>query len=207
MMQRALCVAGGLLVAVGLCGGVLNGCSSDQRAPLGASSSSGSTGSSGSAGIDGGSDAQPFSPLCANPAPLAGDPIPENIIRANTPPDPIGGPIGPGTYDLSDMNVFQDIPRSEDGGINQLTGVIARKTLVIGDGGTYQLAEAVGTEDAGLPSAATVTGAFFSAAGTSLRADIRCPKVTTATYGYSAVGDNLLLYTGPNRREAYSKRP
>jgi hypothetical protein len=115
--------------------------------------------------------------------------IVEELAVAGPEPDPLGGKIEPGTYVLFEL---YDYPG--EAGAGGTTGLAARKSLVLGTT-TYRLADAEGTDDAGVGSS-TVTGGTYAVAGTTLTWSEQCPSLSTSTNEYSAAGSQLGVYRG-----------
>jgi hypothetical protein len=188
-------------------------CSSDDRPEVsaggGATPPPGGGGTSGDGGSPDGQNGGPTS-LC-DPAAVSadGEPVGEIIVRADTPPAPLGGEIAPGTYvhtELTHSAPGSNNQDDEDGGGSGApsSDVLASKALVI-DGKTYRFAERTGTTQSGVPETATLSGGTFAIEGTSVVLTETCPGSKKRTIGFSFVGRSLSLYPTSDRRETYQK--
>lgn len=147
--------------------------------------------------------------LCTNLV-LGGEVVPE-IARKGEPPTPLGGTIGPGTYDLSALEVYGALPDASPGELggdetpgNPLTGKAARATIVI-SASYLRFIEARGTSDAlGPESVRTIVNRTSE---TSIVGQQLCPASAPGTMlAYSAVGTGLAIFTDANHRELYIRR-
>ncbi|MBX3221741.1 MAG: hypothetical protein KF795_14590 [Labilithrix sp.] len=156
---------------------------------------------------DGGADG-----LC-DPAAITvdGEGIAETIVRSNTPPDPLGGPIAAGTYVLTDVSRFAagtGGPNDEDGGLGTGTpdsNKLTSKSIVVA-GNTYLIGERTGTVGGALSPTPTLTGGTFAIDGTSVTMTDTCPKASEKKIGFTAVGATLSLYWTKDRRETYLRQ-
>ncbi|MBX3259327.1 MAG: hypothetical protein KF782_06520 [Labilithrix sp.] len=159
-----------------------------------------------------GPDGGPAADLC-DPAAIEvdGEDVAEIVVRAETPPDPLGGAIEPGTYVLTEVTRFaagDDVRDDEDGGGGggpAASDKLTRKSLVVA-GDTYRFGERAGTVGGDVAATPALSGGTFEAGGTSVTLTDSCPTVVARTIGYTAVGATLSLYTTKDRRETYVRR-
>lgn len=168
--------------------------------------------------VDGGSrpdvttgpDAASITPrpeLCEGLA-LGADAISE-LELASDPPAALGGEILPGTYDLTELNVYAGPqPEPTDGGerppSTRLTGQAAQATIVVSE---FALRTIETSGAAGALPAARASAVLFRIAGTSLVETAVCP--TTAlpvSRSYSAVGNGLAIFYDAKHRALYVRR-
>jgi hypothetical protein len=205
------------VIAVGLTAGAVSlGACSDERpdaATVGNNpplSNVGGTGDGGTtgAGQEGGAGGDRCNPDAF--ASLTSEGVSEITIRADTPPDPLGGELVLGTYVLQELARFAPGGGSRDdedgggGGNTSPATTVASKVLVI-EANAYRLAERTGTVAAGLTGDAVLSGGTFTIAGTSVTLTESCPTTAKRTFGFSAVGGSISLYPAPDRRETYVK--
>lgn len=135
------------------------------------------------------------------------EPVTELLIHADTPPEPIGGEVSPGTYVLVEVNRFARGGGGRDdetgeGGEATSPSALVRKSLVI-EGDTYRLVEAEGE---GISGPETVSGGRLRVEGATLVLTESCPGSSSKDVGFTAVATSLALYPASDRRETYVRR-
>ncbi|MBX3213447.1 MAG: hypothetical protein KF850_15525 [Labilithrix sp.] len=157
-------------------------------------------------------DGGPTGDLCDPSAiEVDGEDVAEVVVRAETPPDPLGGAVQPGTYVLTEITRFAaggDVRDDEDGGGSggpAGSDKLTRKSLVVA-GDTYRFGERTGTVGGVVAANPTLSGGTFETSGTSMTLTDSCPTAAARTIGYSTVGATLSLYPTKDRRETYVLR-
>lgn len=158
-------------------------------------------------------DAGAAADLC-DPAAIEvdGDDVAEIVVRADTPPDPLGGAITPGTYVLTEMTRFapgggggNDEDGGGSGGGPPASDELVRKSLVVA-GSTYRFGARTGTVGGDVSATPTLSGGTFETNGTSVTLTDSCPSASTRTIGFTTVGATISLYPTKDRRETYTRR-
>ncbi len=200
---------GSLLFAVG--------CGDDDRPPVGDSTSSGPHSES-----DGGTVATEPDGSISNPAlctglTLGGDAVAERE-RVGTLPEPVGGELLEGTYDLTELTSYipsnpdcttPGTPPDEGGEPDddcprlRRTDRVAQVTLVVTPYAIQRI-EATGVETVGAP---TMRAVVYKKDGSSLSTTALCPEGgTKGTTPYSASGAALTLFVD-GKEEQFVRRP
>lgn len=136
--------------------------------------------------------------------------VAETFVNAETPPDPLGGPLPSGTFVLTDVSRFESWSSERDDEGNYVdppafSDRIEAKVLVV-DGATFHFAVRSGTLDAGLSTDVEITGGTLAASGTNVVLSQSCPSRASLTLGYTGIGGSIAIYTDPRRRETYAPR-
>jgi hypothetical protein len=117
---------------------------------------------------------------------------------ASPPPQPTGGVVVPGTYVLSQMNMYT----GADGGTGPTSKVLAEKYQV--DSSTYEHAKAPGT-DAG-PGSPSLDSGYYAASGTMFTVLATCPASNPSLTFYYSVAPGFLKLLFGNEEYVFTKR-
>ncbi len=172
---------------------------------------------SGGIASDANSDASGFDAASITPRPdlceglsRGGSLVPEIGFLGPGPP-PLGGTVVAGTYDLSELDLYDDpgLPDAgQDGGEGspntRLTGQAAQITIVVSEF-AIRTVEARGGAG-GLPPERT-RAVLYRVDRTSLVMTEVCPSTALpVSVSFSAVGGGLAIFTDPKHRELYVRR-
>jgi len=136
-----------------------------------------------------------------------GEETPELRKPGGAPP-PLGGPIDPGIYVLTEVDFYEggmSSGTSEEPPSILQTGVKAKKTLYVA-GNLMRVVGARSAPNAALPNDTTEAWTF-GPNGLKLDTKSVCPQAgTVKAIPYSAVGPALSLFVDDTHREVYMKR-
>ncbi|MDB4933820.1 MAG: hypothetical protein JWP87_792 [Labilithrix sp.] len=127
------------------------------------------------------------------------------------PPPPLGGPVIPGTYELTELNAYVTPPaKGPDAGEDEapharLTGRSAQITMVV-TATELKIVEARSTGDGSL-GGESARAMIYGVRDKSLSVTAVCPSAAAATsLPFSAVGGSLAIFVDPKHREVYTRR-
>jgi hypothetical protein len=151
-------------------------------------------------------DAEGGTVTCPVPA-LGGATVFARFI-AGSPPADTGGTITPGTYDLTDLEVYDGASAEDDGGIDSGIGSAdhARATFVL-TAGTMQLAKTATTAVSGGVAVTTSFVAKQHVSDVFLVLDDTCPGTDSRQIPFTATPTTITLHSAMARREVYTLRP
>lgn len=136
--------------------------------------------------------------------------VPEMDL-AGDPPAALGGTVIAGTYDLTELDVYEGQLDTEDAGPHgpsypRMTGKAAQATMVVSEF-AIRTVEARGTAPDGPLSAERTYAVLFRVDGTSLVETPVCPSTEAPVeVSFSAVGGGLAIFTDSRHRELYLRR-
>ena len=142
------------------------------------------------------------------PAPALGGATVNARVVGGAPPDDTGGTVVPGTYDLTDVVLYDETTAEDDGGIDSGlgAGVRARATIVL-TSDMMQLAETAESPATGGVPVSTSFIAKQHVSNVFLVLDDTCPGTDSRQIPFTATPTTITLHSAMVRREVYTLRP
>lgn len=143
--------------------------------------------------------------VCPVPA-LGGSVISARYV-GGVPPDDMGGTIMPGTYDLTDLEIYLGLGEEgdPDGGPDAGATDTAQATFVITTD-MLKLSKKASPLGGGAPNITTVV-AMQHVSDVFLVTDETCPSAASRQTPFTATATTVTLHTAQTRREVYTRRP
>jgi hypothetical protein len=151
-------------------------------------------------------DAADGAVVCPTPA-FGGATVNARVV-GGAPPGDTGGTVVPGTYDLTDVLLYDETTAEDDGGIDSGlgTGVRARATIVL-TSDMMQLAQTAESPATGGTPISTSFVAKQHVSDVFLVLDDTCPGTDSRQIPFTATPTTITLHSAMVRREIYTLRP
>jgi len=142
------------------------------------------------------------------PAPAFGGATVDARVISGSPPADTGGTVTPGTYDLTDLEVYDAVSAEDDGGTDSGLGAgdRARATIVL----TSDMMQLAKTAASPVSGGAPISTAFIAKQHVSdvfLVLDDTCPGTDSRQIPFTATPTTITLHSAMVRREVYTLRP
>ena len=139
--------------------------------------------------------------------PTLGGPTISARVIAGSPPADTGGTIAPGTYDLTDLEIYVEQGGEDPDGGNDAGAPMgsARATLLL-TSDTIAHAKSASPLGGGAPLETNTTGKQHTN-DVFLFIDETCPLIDSRQTPFTATATTLTLHSAQLRREVYTRRP
>ncbi len=141
------------------------------------------------------------------PVPVLGGAIINGRSVSGGPPSDTGGTITPGTYDLTDLEVYGQLSGEDDGGVDAGTPTDhAQATFTISASMLQLSRTASAPGNVGAPIV-TMLVAQQHVSDVFLVLDNTCPNTDSVQIPFTATATTVTLHSAMLRREVYTRRP